>query len=372
MKLLMITGDRALAEGKRGAFYNTIEEFHKHWERIDIISPKVKSQMSDVKSLFGNVYIHSSNLPLILQPWFILKKGSEIYKREKFDLMTVHEYPPFYNGIGARLLWRKIKVPYILEIFHISGYPEFSNPKEFIYRYLMQFFISYDAARAKTVRIMNADVGKFLESSGIPRSKLTLIPAIYADLDVFKPMVLPKEYDLILIGRLEPNKGVELFLDVVKKMNCRAIIVGDGSLLESLRPKVKGLKLENNFIFRGWAKDSAEIAQLINKSKILIMPSYNEGGPRVVIEALACGVPILATPVGIVPDLFKNNSSEWSGKSWGKIIDWDAEDIAKKAKNILENYETYKNSGLEVARQFERKEAIKNYAEQLKRLITNN
>lgn len=41
-KLLMISGDRSLAEGKRGAFYNTLEEFRKYWDRIDVICPKVQ------------------------------------------------------------------------------------------------------------------------------------------------------------------------------------------------------------------------------------------------------------------------------------------------------------------------------------------
>jgi len=366
MKLLMITGlgsVEGLVSEKKGAFYNTLEEFHKYWERIDIISPKVKSQKSDVKCLFGNVYIHVSRWPLLLHPIWFLKKGIEIYQKQKFDLMTVHEYPPFYNGIGARLLWQRIRVPYILEIFHIPGYPEFSNPKEFIYRYLVKIFISYDASRAKMVRVMNTDVGNFLELSGILKSKLVLIPAIYVDLEVFKPMVLSKEYDLIFIGRLESNKGVDLFIETVKKLNCKAIIVGQGSLYNKIKSDIKGYKL--NVVIHGFAQDSREISELLNKSKILVMPSYNEGGPRVVVEAMACGVPVLATPVGIVPELLKNDSG-------GEIIAWDAKDIVQKAEGLLgdsDRYNKLSNMAVEMAKPFERKVAIENYARQIQKLI---
>ena len=41
-KLLMISGDRSLAQEKKGAFYNTLEEFHKYWDRIDIITPRTR------------------------------------------------------------------------------------------------------------------------------------------------------------------------------------------------------------------------------------------------------------------------------------------------------------------------------------------
>jgi len=116
---------------------------------------------------------------------------------------------------------------------------------------------------------------------------------------------------------------------------------------------------------RNSAKDQKKIAELINKSRILIMTSYNEGGPRVVVEALACGVPVLATSVGIVPDLLKNGLG-------GEIIDWEAEDIVKKIKGLLNDfakYYQYSQDGLEIAKQFEKKAAIKNYAEKIKSLI---
>ena len=369
----MITGlgsARDLASGKKGAFYNTLEEFHKYWDRIDIICPRISRGLTsrglEVEPLFGNVYVHVSPWPLIFHPFWFLKKGLEIYKEQKFDLMTVHEFPPFYNGIGARLLWQKIKVPYVIEIFHIPGYPEPSGVKELVYKQLMNFFIRYDTARASAVRVMNGEVGNFLEKRGVPRNKINLIPAIYVDLDIFRPMNISKEYDLIFIGRLESNKGIGLFLEAVRNLkhqisDIKCLIVGDGSLGNDIKSKIDNWRLQDNVLLHGWAKDQQEIAELINKSKILVMPSYNEGGPRVVVEAMACGVPVLATPVGIVPDLLRNGLG-------GEIIAWDADDIARRVSKLLEDhrgYQKYSQSGLEMAKQFERKTAIKNYYESI-------
>ncbi|MEK7076386.1 MAG: glycosyltransferase family 4 protein [Patescibacteria group bacterium] len=366
-KLLMITGLGSavdLASGKKGAFYNTLEEFHKYWERIDIIAPKIQNSKSQAIVLFENVFVHISPWPLIFHPIWFIKKGLEIYKEQKFDLMTVHEFPPFYNGIGARILWWKIRVPYVLEIFHIPGHPRIASAKEAVYKFLFKLFIRIDASKAKAVRVMNQNqVPDFLVGAGVPGEKIIYIPAIYIDLNVFKTMNITKEYDLIFVGRLAENKGISLFLEAVRKLNCKAIIIGNGPLYDKVKLEIRNLKLEIKL--HGWAKDSHEIAELINKSKILVMPSYNEGGPRVVLEAMACGVPVLATPVGIVPGIIKDKES-------GRIVDWNADDIAVKANELLSNteeYDKYRQVGFEIVKQFEKESAIKNYADKLKEIL---
>src|SRR3989338_9457231 len=218
----MITGlgsAKDLASDKRGAFYNTLEEFSKYWDRIDIICPRSQASgtsrsLASGKVLFENVYLHVSPWPLVFHPIWFLRKGLEIYKEQKFDLMTVHDFPPFYNGLGAKLLERFIKVPYILEIFHIPGYPRAASTKELIYKFLFKLFIRFDASGAKAVRVMNQkQVPEFLIKAGVPKEKIIYIPAIYLDTDIFKPTGVQKEYDLIFVGRLEKNKGIDLLLE---------------------------------------------------------------------------------------------------------------------------------------------------------------
>ena len=365
----MITGlgsAKDLASGKKGAFYNTLEECHKYGDRIDIIAPRIRGQESGVKNLFGNVYIHISPWPLAFHPVWFLKKGLEIYREQKFDLMTVQEFPPFYNGIGAWLLWQKIRVPYVLEIHHIPGYPKAAGLKEKIYanQALWKFYWRIFGSKARAVRVVNKkQAPDFLIEAGISKEKIVYISSAYIDLEVFKPINLPKEYDLIFVGRLERNKGIELFIDAAKIINAKALIIGSGSLSAEIKYKIQDTKYDIRL--HGWAKDSSKIAELINKSKVLVMPSYNEGGPRVVLEAMACGVPVLATPVGIVPDIIKDKES-------GRIISWNAEDIANKARELLcdeEERNKYRQAGLELIKQFEKKAAIKNYADKIKDII---
>jgi len=361
----MVTGlgsAKDLASGKKGAFYNTLEEFHKHWERIDILAPRDKNEVSRDRVLFGNVFIHVSPWPLIFHPFWFLKKGREIHREQKFDTMTVQDFPPFYNGIGARFLWQKIKVPYILEIHHIPGYPKASNLKEKIYanKIIWMLYWKVFSSKATAVRTVNQkQTPEFLKNIGIPKNKIIYIPSMYVDLEVFKLLDLPKEYNLIFVGRLAENKGISLFLEAVKILNTKAIVVGDGPLRDWTQLQITKHKLPITSF--GWANNSQEIAKLLNQSKILIMSSYNEGGPRVVLEAMACGVPVLTTNVGLMPDFADKNTV--------KIIDWSVKDIVSKAKELLENENErnrLKQAGLKAVKQFEKKEMIKNYAEKIK------
>lgn len=400
-KLLMISGDRSLAQGKRGAFFNTLEEFHKYWERIDIITPRVRGPASPhphgtqllfarhggppVESpltLFDNVFIHSSPWPLIFQPWWILKKGRELYFEQKFDLITVHEYPPFYNGLGAKILWNKInpvksgeagvakqqfnrvKVPYVLEIHHIVGHPKAADLKEKIYKWLSHIFLKLDSSKAKAVRVVNQkQVPEFLIKAGVPKEKITYIPSVYIDSDVFKPMNLEKKYDLIFVGRLVKNKGINLFLETIKRLNLKAAIVGDGPLKNYLKSEIEDNKLKVDLL--GWIENQKDIAEILNKSQILVITSYNEGGPRVLLEAMACGIPVITTRVGIAEDLIKDGEN-------GFFTDWSGESIGEKVSILLENTELQRkfiSSGLETAKKFEKKSSIQNYAKNLQKLI---
>ena len=390
MKLLMITGlgsAKDLASGKKGAFYNTLEEFHKYWTRIDIIVPKIRNPKSEIRNkfeirnskleiLFGNVFVHISPWPLIFHPFWFLKKGLEIYKEQKFDLMTVHEYPPFYNGIGAWMLWRKIRVPYILELMHIPGYPKAGNLKEVLYKNLVRWFIKYDAKRAEKIRIINKiQTPEFLKRAGVSEERCIYIPAFYIDLDIFSPKDAEKKYDLAFAARLEKNKGITELLNAVKLLitarpedylPIKLLIIGSGSLKKELTELVEQNGLENNVFFSGWLATSDDVAKAYSSARIFVNPSYNEGGPRVALEAMACGLPVITTRVGLMLDIIKDGEN-------GLFTDWTTEDMADKISSLLKNKEfqvKFAAAGLELVRRFEKKEAIKNYAEKIKQLIS--
>src|SRR3989338_4200182 len=391
MRLLMISGAGAssLVQGKRGAFYSTLEEFHKYWERIDVICPAVTTinYQLPTTNYFGNVFIHPSPRPLIMQPLWILKKGRELYREHKFDLITVHEFPPFYNGIGARLLWNKIHVPYVLEIHHVPGYPKAAGLKERLYKIAMQRFIKYDVAKARAVRVVNQhQVPDFLTNAGVPAEKIKYIPSAYIDLETFRPMPeVEKKYDLVFAARLEKNKGVGLLLDAVASLKIQVpslnlLIIGDGPERQNLEERIEALGLENNVILTGWLPTVGDVARAYNSARIFINPSLNEGGPRVALEAMACGLPVITTPVGLMIDVIKNGSPSTTlqdskvvlGKN-GLITNWEPEDMANKILYLLNDRQPqvrFSAASLELVKQFEKQSVIRNYALKLRGPVT--
>jgi len=285
-------------------------------------------------------------------------------KEQKFDLFTIHSYPPFYNDIGGLKLFRKIKVPYVLEIMHINGYPRPADFKEWTYKILTKLFINYFAKKARVIRVINQkQVPEFLRKSRIDKNKIKYIPAFYIDFNIFKPMDLEKKYDLVFSSRLVKNKGIFLLLKAVKKLKIKLAIIGTGPLEDKIKKYIKKNKLNVDFL--GWLSSVEDLAKTYNQSKALIMCSFNEGGPRVTLEAMACNIPVITSKVGIMLDIIKYQEN-------GLFIDWNVNDIIKNINLLLKNDSLRKKiaeNGFKTVQQFERKKAIKNYAQAYQNLL---
>jgi glycosyltransferase involved in cell wall biosynthesis len=366
--LIMISGDRSLAQGKQGAFYNTLEEFSKHWNRIDVIVPHVSKK--GLTHYFGNVYLHSSPWPLWFQPWWIYRCGAKLMQQQKYDFITVHDYPPFYNSLGASWLSRQSRVPFLLEIMHIPGLPYAGSFKESFYKIFTRARIASIARAARAIRVINQHQTKdFLIRAGVPASKIEYIPAMYIDLDVFKSEPREKKYDIVYAARLEKNKGIKNLLSAVKRVksnrpNVKLCVIGDGPLRPSLEEYVRNHGLGPNVDFVGWQNQPQEVAQLFNASKVFVNPSLNEGGPRVVLEAMACGLPTITTPVGLMIDIIKNREN-------GLLCGFDSVSIAESIEEMLNDTELqYRcvRGGEYLAKQFERTKAIGEYSSAVERL----
>jgi teichuronic acid biosynthesis glycosyltransferase TuaC len=117
---------------------------------------------------------------------------------------------------------------------------------------------------------------------------------------------------VLFVGRLDTAKGIEELLEAFaslasRRPNLRLAYVGDGPGGEHLRSRAKHLALEDRITLIG-ACLSQKVAQWLAAANVLALPSYNEGYPNVVIEALSCGRPVIATNVGGIPELVTEKS----------------------------------------------------------------
>jgi len=110
------------------------------------------------------------------------------------------------------------------------------------------------------------------------------------------------------IGRLSEEKGILNLIEAIplvlkERADTHFMICGEGSLASKVEKIVKGLEADVKLM--GWIPHE-DVPQYLNKLKLLVLPSFTEGLPNIVLEAMACGTPVLATPVGAVPDIIKD------------------------------------------------------------------
>lgn len=112
-------------------------------------------------------------------------------------------------------------------------------------------------------------------------------------------------------GRLVPIKGYEDFLQaaaLIKKAEPRAffIIMGEGPLREDLSDLARKLDLTDSLLLPGWRED---LSGWLHTMDVFLLTSLNEGMGRVLVEAMACGLPVVATEVGGVPSVVDNGAN---------------------------------------------------------------
>tara|TARA_R110000772_G_scaffold34729_1_gene84160 strand:- start:841 stop:1977 length:1137 start_codon:yes stop_codon:yes gene_type:complete len=120
----------------------------------------------------------------------------------------------------------------------------------------------------------------------------------------------PNDY-ILYVGNLKKEKGViELikgFAEISEKYpELKLLYAGPGILRSELANQAKNLAISNKVILLGGV-DHNQLPELISQARVLALPSYNEGVPNVVLEAMASGTPVLATNVGGIPEVFDEN-----------------------------------------------------------------
>lgn len=160
---------------------------------------------------------------------------------------------------------------------------------------------------------VSRDIAAKLEGAGVPGEKIRVV---YNGVDPrFRPgdqgqaregMGLPAgRFVVLFVGMLVPVKGLEVLLHALAQLGdpqvC-CVLVGSGPLEQGLRELAVELGVGQQVVFAG-SRPTGEIPQWMQAADLLVLPSFSEGRPNVVLEAQACGLPVVATRVGGTPEL---------------------------------------------------------------------
>ena len=126
------------------------------------------------------------------------------------------------------------------------------------------------------------------------------------DLEFFHPTRKnDKTTQLLFVGRVVYQKGLDLLANALKdlrNLDWQLTIVGDGSYKEHLHQLIEQNQLTQRVDFHGWC-NKEKVLPLLSTADIFINPSRHEGMPNAVLEAMACGLPIIATRIAGNEDL---------------------------------------------------------------------
>jgi len=137
--------------------------------------------------------------------------------------------------------------------------------------------------------------------------------ARYVDIDEFCPSVPFEKRDRVVgfLGRLDEEKGVRELAEVAKHLPEEVVFrfIGDGELREWLESELDAELDRESVEVTGWVEHGA-VPEQLSALRLLVLPSHpTEGLPTVVLESLACGTPVYATPVSGVPDVVKEGET---------------------------------------------------------------
>ena len=142
---------------------------------------------------------------------------------------------------------------------------------------------------------------------GIPARKLTPLPLAY-DAQRFRPLNLPRQPYFLYVGRSDPHKNLPRMIEALallpKTVECQLWIGGNGDrrYTPQLQDQIHTLGLGDRVKFLGYVAD-ADLPQLLNQAQGLLFPSLWEGFGLPVLEAMACGTPVITSNCAALPEV---------------------------------------------------------------------
>jgi len=189
------------------------------------------------------------------------------------------------------------------------------------------------------------------------RDKISIAHKHFLDFNKFKIKKDFHERDNLVgyIGRLSEEKGVLNFITAIililkQRDDLKILIGGSGQLRDKIGKYLYENNLNSTVKLTGWMPHD-ELPDYLNELKLVVLPSYTEGLPNIMLEAMACGTPVLATPVGALPDIITdgntgfimaNNSPECIADNVVRALKYpDLGRIVENARVLVEREFTY-------------------------------
>jgi glycosyltransferase involved in cell wall biosynthesis len=278
--------------------------------------------------------------------------SSFIFLCKNYKHIDVVHAQGFICGVIATLLTKIFKKRTILSTHSVYGF----GKNTWTSRFLKRIINSFDMVLCLSEQSKQEIVEMGLDERKVKVYTYWVDQSLFVPLikeDCKKKMGCDGKMVVLFVGRLVKSKGLHLLIDIAKRLsllekNVLFAILGDGLLAEEMEEVARR---EKNIVFLGKVNNS-ELGAYYSAADVFIVPSTStmEGFPRVVIEALSCSIPVVASAIGCLPETIDS--------SVGLLCDPSVEDFVEK---VLYCYE--KPEELERMTKNSREYAIRRYGE---------
>jgi glycosyltransferase involved in cell wall biosynthesis len=256
--------------------------------------------------------------------WNCSRRLADLLRRERADVVHAHQYTPFFYAMMGRLLYRR---PPVLFTEHGRHQPDYPRRKRiFANRLLLK-------GRDRVVGVGKAVQKALIQNEGIPAERVEVIynginlaPFANgtANRDALRQEIGVGARDLVIlqVARLDYLKdhatAIRTLGHVVQRRpQTKLVLVGEGPERGSIQEAVRRQGLESHVRFLGLRND---VARLLPSADVFLLTSISEGIPLTVIEAMAAGLPVVATNVGGLAEVVEEGHSGLlaaAGDDWG-------------------------------------------------------
>ncbi len=258
------------------------------------------------KEKIGNCTIYRINTSKNLYPFKALFLATKLHKAKAYDAT----WAIMANWAGFAALFFKFRFPEVSYILTLQEGDPISYIKRkvwFVYPLFKKIFL-----RADIIQTISKYLADWAREMGY-QGRIEVIPN-GVDVERFKngqhSVLAKKDVVLITTSRLVKKNAVGDIIDALKFLpeNVKLRILGIGPLEKSLKIKASSLQLSNRVEFLGNIPNS-DISEYLHQADIFVRPSLSEGQGISFIEAMVASLPVIATPVGGIPDFLKDGET---------------------------------------------------------------
>jgi len=311
------------------AIYNRLSKYFKHIYFFTYGGKeelKFRDYLADNITIIPKKYISNNFLYSFITP-FIHRK---IFK--DVDILKTNQMWGSWSAVLTKLIYRKklvVRTGYMLSIHFMKRNPK--SWKQWIMKIIER--VAYKVADG--VITTSQSNFEYVKKNYSPPGIHVLIPN-YVESDVFKPMNMAKKKGSIcFVGRLTKEKNLFSLLEALKDLPYALSIIGSGGQEEQLKDFANKDGIDVNFLGN---IPNHELPKILNQHELFILQSLWENMPKALLEAMACGMPVIGTNVKGINELIEHDKT-------GILCNTDSNSIREAIITLMEDGELKEKLG---------------------------